>query len=431
MDAIRGMMAFIDAAPTTFHAVEQVAKRLEAAGYERLEERATWTIVPGGRYFVTRNRSSLIAFRVPGRGFAPFQIVASHGDSPCFKLKPNADRAAQGLALLNVEKYGGMLMSTWLDRPLSVAGRLVVEGPRGLETRLVDVDRDVAIIPNVPIHFNRTANDGVAWNAQVDMLPVIGEEGADILAIVAECAGVEKEKIAGGDLFLYNRDRASLVGANSEFVSAPRLDDLACAYASLEALLAARPSKHIDMLCLFDNEEVGSGSKQGAGSTLLAEVMRRVALALDAAPQALEAAVAGSFLVSADNAHAVHPNHPEKYDEQNRVRMNGGVVVKSNANQKYTSDGLSAAVFEGVCRRAGVPTQRFSNRSDVAGGSTLGNILSGHASMNAVDIGLAQLAMHSARETMGARDEAYMIDALRAFYECEIEVEGDGTVTME
>ncbi len=431
MDAIRGMMAFIDAAPTTFHAVEQVAKRLEAAGYERLEERATWTIVPGGRYFVTRNRSSLIAFRVPGRGFAPFQIVASHGDSPCFKLKPNADRAAQGLALLNVEKYGGMLMSTWLDRPLSVAGRLVVEGPRGLETRLVDVDRDIAIIPNVPIHFNRTANDGVAWNAQVDMLPVIGEEGADILAIVAERAGVDRDKIAGGDLFLYNRDRASLVGLSSEFVSAPRLDDLACAYASLEALLAAKPSRHIDVLCLFDNEEVGSGSKQGAGSTLLIEALRRIALALGTAPQALEAAMAGSFLVSADNAHAVHPNHPEKYDEQNRVRMNGGVVVKSNANQKYTSDGLSAAVFEGICKRAGVPTQRFSNRSDIAGGSTLGNILSGHASMNAVDIGLAQLAMHSARETMGARDEGYMIDALRAFYECEIDVTGDGIVTIE
>lgn len=430
MDAIRGLMNFIDASPTAFHATEEISRALKEAGYERLEEREVWTIVPGGRYFLTRNRSSLIAFRIPERGFAPFQIVASHGDSPCFKLKPNPEKTAQGLALLNVEKYGGMLMSTWMDKPLSVAGRLIVAGEKGLETRLVNVDRDIAIIPNVPIHFNRNANDGVALNAQVDMLPVIGEEGVDILSVVAERAGVSREAIAGCDLFLYNRDRSAQIGINGEFISAPRLDDLACAYASLRALLAAKPSRHIDVLCVFDNEEVGSGSKQGADSTLLIDVLRRISLALDAAPQALEAAIAGSFMISADNAHAVHPNHPEKYDEENRVRMNGGVVVKSNANQKYTSDGLSSALFERLCARACVPTQRFANRSDIAGGSTLGNIAAAHASMNAVDIGLAQLAMHSARETMGAKDVGHMIRALTAFHESEIEVAGDGTVNM-
>ena len=430
MDAIRGLMDFIDRAPTAFHAVAQIAGALKDAGYERLEEREPWRIVPGGRYFFTRNRSSLIALRIPEEGFAPFQIVASHGDSPCFKLKPNAEKASQGLAALNVEKYGGMLMSTWLDRPLSVAGRLIVKGERGLETRLVNVDRDLALIPNVPIHFNRNANDGVALNAQVDMLPIVGMEGADVMAAVAESAGCDRARIAGADLFLYNRDPARRFGVTGEFIAAPRLDDLACAYASMRALLEAKPSKHIDVVCVFDNEEVGSGSKQGAGSTLLIDALRRVALALGAGPQALEAALAGSFMVSADNAHAAHPGHPEKYDEQNRVFMNRGVVVKSNANQKYTSDGLSAAVFEGICAGAGVPTQRFSNRSDVAGGSTLGNIVSASASMNAVDIGLAQLAMHSACETMGAEDVGHMIRALTAFHEAEIRVTGDGSVEV-
>ncbi len=431
MDAIKGMMDFIDRAPTAFHATAQIAAALEAAGYVRLNERDPWRMAPGGRYYCTRNRSSLVALRIPEAGFAPFQIVASHGDSPCFKLKPNADRTAQGLALLNVEKYGGMLLSTWLDRPLSVAGRLIVAGEKGVGTRLVNVERDLALIPNLPIHFNRSANDGVALNAQTDMLPVVGMEGADLMAAVAQSAGVRKEAVVGCDLFLYNRDPARRFGVNGEFIASPRLDDLACAYASMQAFLAARPSGHIDVLCVFDNEEVGSGSKQGADSTLLIDALRRTALALGAGPQALEAAVAGSFMVSADNAHAAHPNHPEKYDEQNRVRMNGGVVIKSNANQKYTSDGLSLAVFERLCEGAGVPTQRFANRSDIAGGSTLGNIVSAHASMNAVDIGLAQLAMHSACETMGAEDVGHMIRALTAFHEAEIRVLEDGTVEIE
>ncbi len=427
-DYIDGLLTFIDAAPTAFHAVQRVCDALEDAGYVRLHEEQPWRLVPGGRYYVTRNCSSLIAFRLPEGGLTHFQIAASHSDSPCFKLKPNAERTAQGCALLNVEKYGGMLMSSWLDRPLSVAGRLIVECEGGLRTVLADAGRDLAIIPNVPIHFNRNANDGVKWNPQVDMLPIFGAEGASFLSVVAASAGVDRESIVGGDLFLYNRDRAKRFGADDAFIAAPRLDDLECAFASLRALLDAAPSKHVDMLCVFDNEEVGSGTKQGADSTLLENTLRRIALALDAGPQALEAAIARSFLVSADNAHAVHPNHPEKYDEQNRVYMNKGVVVKSNANQKYTSDGLSLAVFERICARAGVPTQRFANRSDIPGGSTLGNISNAHASMNAVDIGLAQLAMHSALETAGAQDVGHMVRALRAFYESEIEIKEDGII---
>ncbi len=430
MDIICDMMSFIDGAPTAFHAVQAVAEMLADAGCQELKEREPWTLAPGGRYFLTRNRSSLIAFRLPEGDLNRFQIVASHADSPAFKLKPQAGKASQGCALLNVEKYGGMLMSTWLDRPLSLAGRLVVRDGDRLTTRLVNVDSDLAVIPNVPIHFNRNVNDGVAWNAQVDMLPVIGAEGADYIEIVANAAGVGRDNIAGCDLFLYNRDKAKRVGAAGEYICAPRLDDLECAYTSLRAFLRAAPGEHSNVYCLFDNEEVGSGSKQGADSTLLDEALRRIALALKLPSQALEAAVAGSFMVSADNAHAVHPNHPDKYDPENRVYMNRGVVIKSNANQKYTTDALSAAVFAAVCDRAGVPTQQFANRSDIPGGSTLGNISNAHVSMNTVDIGLAQLAMHSACETAGALDVEYMVRALQAFYEAEIIVETDGLVAL-
>lgn len=430
MDIICDMMRFIDGAPTAFHAVQAVAEMLADASCQELKEREPWTLAPGGRYFLTRNRSSLIAFRLPEGDLNRFQIVASHADSPAFKLKPQAGKASQGCALLNVEKYGGMLMSTWLDRPLSLAGRLVVRDGDRLTTRLVNVDSDLAVIPNVPIHFNRNVNDGVAWNAQVDMLPVIGAEGADYIEIVANAAGVGRDSIAGCDLFLYNRDKAKRVGAAGEYICAPRLDDLECAYTSLRAFLLAAPGEHSNVYCLFDNEEVGSGSKQGADSTLLDEALRRIALALKLPSQALEAAVAGSFMVSADNAHAVHPNHPDKYDPENRVYMNRGVVIKSNANQKYTTDALSAAVFAAVCDRAGVPTQQFANRSDIPGGSTLGNISNAHVSMNTVDIGLAQLAMHSACETAGALDVEYMVRALQAFYEAEIIVETDGLVAL-
>ena len=431
MSEIDALMRFIAASPTAFQAVENLRTMLEEAGFAALNECEPWEVTPGGRYYVTRNQSSIIAFRVPEGGFAHFQIVASHADSPCFKLKPTASRNAQGCAVLNVEKYGGMIMSTWLDRPLSIAGRVIVRTGEGFETRLVNLDRDLALIPNMPIHFNRAVNDGVALNPQVDMLPVIGAEGTDIMDIVADALGVAPGDIAGGDLFLVNRDAPRRWGAHEEFLAAPRLDDLECAFASVRALIAAKPSGHIDISCVFDNEEVGSGTKQGADSTFLADVLSRVALALKANDQALEAATAGSFMLSADNAHAVHPNHPEKYDAENRVTMNGGVVVKFNANQKYTSDGVSQAVFEAVCHDAGVPVQRFANRSDIPGGSTLGNIANAHVSMNTVDIGLAQLSMHSANESAGVKDVQYLVDAMRAFHGTEIEVARDGLIRMK
>ena len=430
MDALRELMQFLQASPTAYQAVENLSGMLEAGGFRRLNESEAWSLEPGRGYYVTRNQSSVIAFRLPERGFAHFQIVASHSDSPCFKLKPQAGRTANGYALLNVEKYGGMILSTWMDRPLSLAGRLVVRENGALVARSVNLDRDVALIPNVPIHFNRTVNDGVALNPQVDMLPVIGEEGADCLAMVAEAAGVATEDIAAADLYLVNRDAPRLWGVGEAFLAAPRLDDLECAWCSVRALLDAKGSDHIDVACVFDNEEVGSGTKQGADSTLREDVLGRIAEALGATGQSLRAAVARSFMLSADNAHAIHPNHPEKYDSENRVAMNGGVVVKFNANQKYTTDAMSQAVFEEICRRAGVPVQRFANRSHVPGGSTLGNIANAHVSVNTVDIGLAQLAMHSACETAGARDVQHMLNALRAFHASEITVDGDGRIRV-
>lgn len=431
MDSAYSMMDYIKGSPTAFHAVENIRRMLDERGYRALNECQPWQLSAGGRYYVTRNLSSIIAFRLPEGGFDHFQIVASHSDSPCFKLKPRAECDANGYAMLNVEKYGGGILSTWFDRPLSIAGRVIVRTEDGVEARLVYLDRDLALIPNMPIHFNRQVNDGVKLNPQVDMLPIYGEAGADYLALVAEAVGVSKESIVGGDLYLVNRDAPRLWGAKGEYIASPRLDDLECAFTSIRALLEAAPSEHVDMACVFDNEEVGSGTRQGADSSFLQDALRRIVAATGGGAQALEAAVARSMMLSADNAHAVHPNHPEKYDPQNRVTMNGGVVLKFNANQKYTTDGLSQSAFEAICGAAGVPVQRFANRSDIAGGSTLGNIANTHVSMVTVDIGLAQLGMHSANESAGARDVQYMIDAMRAFHETEVSVVRDGRIGIQ
>ena len=430
MEHIYEMMDFIRRSPTAFHAVANLCDKLEASGFCSLNECEPWRILPGGSYYVTRNQSSIIAFRMPEGNFDHFQLVASHSDSPCFKLKPSAQRDANGYAILNVEKYGGMIMQTWFDRPLSIAGRAVVRTGEGLEARLVNLDRDLALIPNLPIHFNRAVNDGVKLNPQVDMLPVYGAAGADYMALVAKTLGVGKDYMLGCDLFLVNRDAPRIWGAAGEFVSSPRLDDLECAYASVRALLDAKPSDHVDMACVFDNEEVGSATRQGADSDFLIRVMRRIVMAKGDACQSCETALARSVMLSADNAHGVHPTHPEKYDEDNRVALNGGVVVKFNAAQKYTSDGVSQAAFESICARVGVPVQHFANRSDIPGGSTLGNIANTHASMICVDIGLAQLSMHAANESAGVHDLDYMLRAMRAFYETDVNVTGDGVIRI-
>lgn len=432
--SVHDFLRFAAASPSAFHAAQSVCDMLDAAGFTRLSEHEAWHAVPGARCYVTRNRSAVIAFAVPTEGFSHFQIVASHSDSPMFKLKPLAEEAVLGqYTRLNVERYGGMIMSTWLDRPLSIAGRVIVREGDGLRTRLVDLGRDAALIPNMPIHFNREVNSGYAYNPQVDMLPLLGDEAAAgaLGEEIAALCGVRAQDIVASDLFLYNRTPGSVWGAKGEYFSCPRIDDLECAFTSLHAFLARVPKGHVNVFAMMDNEEVGSGSKQGADSTFLSDVLARLCALAGMDDARTRAAVSASFMVSADNAHAVHPNHPEKYDSLNRTYMNGGVVIKHNANQKYTTDAVSCALFGEICRRAGVPVQHFSNRSDILGGSTLGNIANAHASMNTVDIGLAQLAMHSCYETAGTQDIAHMVRALEAFYAAHIAVQGDGAYAIE
>ena len=425
------LIDFIKQSPSSFHAVETVARRLEAEGYISLPECAAWTILPGGKYYVTRNQSSVIAFTVPTAAPRGFMMCASHSDSPTFKIKEHPESESAGMYVkLNTERYGGMLCSTWLDRPLSVAGRVVVKSEGKIQSRTVCVDRDLLLIPNVAIHMMRGANDNMSYNANVDMFPLMGSTAVkgSFKKIIAEAAGVAAEDIIASDLYLYSRTAATVWGAENEFISSPRLDDLQCAFASLEGFLAADAKDSVPVLAVLDNEEVGSQTKQGAASTFLYDVLMRIcsALGMEYLP-----AISRSFLVSADNAHAAHPNHPEFSDANHRPKMNGGIVIKHNANQRYTTDAVSQAIFASICEAADVPVQYFANRSDMAGGSTLGNIANTQVSLNTVDIGLAQLAMHSSYETAGAKDTEHLITALTRFYSSSLNVLADGEYVIE
>ncbi|MCD8022613.1 MAG: M18 family aminopeptidase [Lachnospiraceae bacterium] len=425
------MLSFISASPTAFHAVKNIAEQLEEAGATRLLESQCWDLVLGDCYYVTRNDSSIIAFRV-GTELEDygFTIAASHSDSPMFKLKEKAELDVRDkYTRLNTEGYGGMICSSWLDRPLSLAGRVLLDTPDGVETRLVNVDRDLLLIPNLAIHMDRQANDGHAYNKQVDMLPLFcGEAGETdgVKSIVAETLHVDLEQILDMELFVYNRMKPTIWGAYEEFISAPRLDDLQFAYASLECFLRGHIEIMISVYSFFVNEEVGSGTKQGAASTFLADVLGRVNRALGKSDEDYHRALASSFLLSCDNAHAVHPNFAQKTDDTNCACMNKGIVIKSNASQKYISDAVSIAIFRKICAQAKVPVQVFANRSDMPGGSTLGHIAMAQVSMNAVDIGLAQLAMHSAYETAGVKDTQYLVQATEAFYNSRIRETGAG-----
>jgi len=431
-EQVQGFLNFIDNATSTFHAVDTMVKQLEEKGFSRLYEHEEWKLVPGGKYYVTRNLSSIMAFAVPEDGFTHFQIVASHSDSPTFKLKPTCENSVcEKFVRLNIEKYGGMVLHTWVDRPLSIAGRVVLREGGKLTTKLVDLKKPI-MIPNVAAHLNRQLNDGFKYNPQVDMQPMYGDITAKgkLMEDVAEAAGVKAEQIVTCDLSLYCSQPGIVWGRDDVYFSCSRIDDLECAYTSLMGFIDSEAKGHINVVAVFDNEEVGSTSKQGAASTFLTDTLMRAAAAFGLTDAQTRAAIVSSFMVSADNAHSVHPNHPELYDAQNRTYMNEGVVIKHSPNQKYTSDAISDAIFSMICERAGVPVQHFSNRSDMIGGSTLGNISNTHASMNTVDIGLPQLAMHSCYETAGCKDVAYMIDALREFYNTNIVTEADGSYSL-
>lgn len=436
INRITELTDFIEQSPTAFHAVQNLKTMLDKDGFQELKEAEKWHLEPDGKYYVTRNNSSIIALKI-GNALDEysFHVTASHSDSPTFKLKENIEINVAGkYTVLNTEGYGGMICSTWFDRPLSLAGRVMVKDGNSIETKLVKINRDLLMIPSLAIHMDRKVNDGKSYNKQIDMLPVLSgsvKESGEIKAIIAKELDVETEDIYGMDLFLYNRMKAVRWGSEEEFIGCPRLDDLECAFTSAKAFLTAGNQKNINVFACFDNEEVGSGTKQGAMSTFLFDVLWRTNQALGYSEEDFYRALAGSFLLSCDNAHAVHPNYRQKTDTTNCTYMNEGIVVKSHAGQKYTSDAVSIAVFKMICEKAGVPVQFFANRSDEAGGSTLGNLAMAQVSMNTVDIGLPQLGMHSAYETAGVKDVDSMIRAIQEFYQTHIKANADGNYILK
>lgn len=426
MDILKDLMDFLDSSVTMFHAINECEKVLQKSGFTYLPENEKWNINKG-KYYTKRNSSSLIAFDI-AEGDYHFQISAAHSDSPTFKLKDRLVIEANGYLKLNVEGYGGMINATWLDKPLTLAGRVMVNTDKGIETRLLHIDRDLLIIPNVPIHFNREINKGFAFNNQVDMLPILSAgnlKEADFDNILAKELGIEAEAILAKDLYLVNRQKAAIIGFDNELISSGRLDDLECVYTSLRGFVEAENKNHINVFAVFDNEEVGSVTKQGAMSTFLASTLDRVNTALGKSKEEYYRAIAKSILISCDNAHAVHPNHPELFDVKNRPVLNQGIAIKESANQKYTTDAFSRAILKKILEKKNIPYQTFANRSDIAGGSTLGNLSNTVVSMNAVDIGLPQLAMHSAYETAGAKDVGYAFETLKAFFEANIDIKDD------
>ena len=429
----RRLMAYLAASPSCFHAVENLTNELTEKGYTLLREHDAWQLRRGGKYAVVRNDSSLIAFRIPAEVTGGFMMAAAHCDTPTMKLREAAEVESGGSVVLSVEPYGGAIYRTWLDRPLSVAGRVVTEEDGVLRSRTVNVDRDLLVIPSLAIHMNRNVNDGVAVKEHIDMRPLLGDlaDKGKLRAMVAASAGVAEESIVSTELFLYPRVSGTLVGAEEQYVLAPRLDDQQCSFTCKEGFLQAKESGSIPVLCVLNNEEVGSRTLQGADSDFLKNTLERISAALGRTPAEHCAALAESFMVSADNAHAVHPNHPEFSDVTEKVMLNGGVVVKYNARQRYSTDAVSSAVFRKLCREADVPVQAYSNRADMAGGSTLGNISISKVSVPTVDVGLPQLAMHSACELAGVEDTAGMIRVMEHYFSCTLFRDADGGLCLK
>lgn len=430
---INRLLSFLDASPVNFLAVKNIADMLEAGGFRRLNPTLPiGTVNVGDRFFVTKNDSSIFAFRIGAKPLADvgFHMICAHADSPTFRIKPNAEMLVEGgLVKLNTEVYGGPIMSTWFDRPLTLAGRVIVRSHDVMQpqTMLLHIKRPLLQISNLAIHFNRQVNDGVKLSKQKDVLPLLGqinsqlEAGNLLMNVIVEELNkqrpIQQEDILDFDLYLADTTPACTFGAHNEFISAGRLDDLSMCFAGLEAMLAAHDTDTTQVLAIFDNEETGSQTKQGAGSPFLSYMLKRIALAQSHTEEAYYQAVERAFMISADNAHAWHPNYAEKYDPTNHPMLGGGPVIKFNAAQKYASDAASAAVFAGLCAKAGVPCQRFVNHSDVAGGSTLGNILASSIPLRGVDMGNAILAMHSCRETGSVRDHEYCVKVFTEFFE--------------
>lgn len=421
MTYVNELIDFINNSPTAYHTVKSVKESLITAGFTEVSESNPSDFCDGGKHFVVRGGSSIIAFKgKTDKG--GFMITASHSDSPCFKIKNELSGASY--TRLATEKYGGMIHYTWLDRPLSVAGRVVVKTDDGIKTKLVNIEKASLVIPSVAIHLNRGVNDGYKFNPAIDLLPLAGMNDAKgvIMSTVVNQAGVKPEDIISHDLFLYNAEEGRVIGINEDLILSPRIDDLGCVYASLRAFVDAPVSDNaVSVLAVFDNEEVGSETKQGASSTFLDMTLRAIA----GDDKKYSSMLYNSFMVSADNAHALHPNHPELYDSSNAPVLGGGVVVKYNANQRYTTDAISDAVFSTLASRVGIKLQKFSNRADMVGGSTLGSISNTRVSVSTIDIGLPQLAMHSSNETAAISDLDDMVKVLTELYSSGIEKQGD------
>ena len=420
-ERIRALQSFLDASHSMYHAQNYIVETLKAEGYVRLPENESWNLVSGGKYYVSRGGTTVLAFRIPAETPKGFMMTASHTDHPGFKVKENFELAG-AYTRMAVERYGGSLLFTWLDRPLSIAGRVTVETQEGIASRLVDIDKDLLLIPNVAIHMNRQVNDGYKWNPAVDTLPLVGskEAAGKLQELLEQEAG---GKILGHDLFLYPRQKSSVWGVAEEYISSTVLDDLECAWGCTQGFLNAKESRSVPVLCVFDSEEVGSGSVQGAASMLLPDVLRRICACTG---WDLDRMLAQSFMISADNAHAIHPNHPELADPTNAPMMGQGIVLKHNANLMYCTDGVSAALFRKVCNKAGVKVQTYYNRADIPGGSTLGRISLGKVSILTADIGLPQLAMHSCYETAAVADAIALEDAMAVYYGSSLEATETG-----
>ena len=420
-ERIHALCSFLDASHSMYHAQDYLVQTLKEEGYTRLMENQTWDLVPGGKYYISRGGTTVIAFRIPARKPLGFMLSASHSDRPGFKVKENFS-VAGAYTRMAVERYGGSLMFTWLDRPLSIAGRVTVETEAGIENKLIDIDKDLLMIPNLAIHMNRQVNDGYKWNPAVDLLPLVGsKEAAGKLEALLEQEA--SGKILGHDLFLYVRQKSSVWGIEEGYISSAALDDLECAWGCTQGFLRAEEASSVPVLCVFDSEEVGSGSVQGAASMVLPDVLRRIC---EGCGWNLDQMLSQSFMVSADNAHAIHPNHPEMADPTNAPVMGGGIVLKNNANLMYCTDGVSASIFRKVCGKAGVKTQTYYNRADIPGGSTLGRISLGKVSVLTADIGLPQLAMHSCYETAAVADLLALEDAMAAYYSSTLEATETG-----
>ncbi len=425
--SMEGLLDFLNKGVSAFHSTAAAVAILEENGYRNCPESQAWDLVPGGKYYTTRNESAVLAWRMPKGELTGWHAAASHSDSPTWRVK-TLDNTGDVFAKAETEGYGGMIMPTWMDRPLSVAGRLMVMTENGIESRLVHPDRALAVIPNLCIHFNRDLNDGMKYNPQVDMQPIFGSAEGSLRQVLAEEIGVAPEDIVDSDLVLCTREKAELLGLKSEYFMSGRIDDLECAYTTLWGFLQGRSEEEGrgDIWVMFDNEEVGSSSRQGAQGTLMADVMARIEESLGVTREQSIRARTNSLLLSADNGHATHPNHPEKSDPANPVVMGDGVLLKTNARQTYTTNGFTGSAFAAICKKAGVPVQVCANRADVRGGSTLGNLLGHQILMPMVDIGLGQLAMHSAMETASCKDAEYMALACAEYYNTPIFQPKDG-----